>query len=135
MNVCRYRNAEHIGSYGLLYRYANKSRRKVPSVILLILLPLLFSMPFSVCAGDDRVVRVDPLGTILDLNPFYQTDTFSYQFSRSSKTFILCILARLNTKFNFHSHSMMTSTHANADECVNFRRNIEKSIFYYSTCT
>lgn len=73
MNVCRYRNVgggEHTGSYGLLYRYANKSRRKVPSVILLILLPLLlFSTSFNVCAGDEKVQRVDPLGTILNFNP------------------------------------------------------------------
>lgn len=82
MNVCRYRNIEHVSSYGLLYRHANKSRRKVPSVILIIL-PLMFSMPLSVCAGDDRIVRVDPLGTILDFNPFYQNDTFSYQFPPS----------------------------------------------------
>jgi hypothetical protein len=98
MNVCRYRNAEeHIGSYGLLYRYANKSRRKVPSVTL-ILLPLLLSMPFSVCAVDDKIIRVDPLGTILlDFNPFYQNDTFSYQISPHA----FCTSARLEIQFSF----------------------------------
>lgn len=109
MNMCRYRNAEHIGSYGLLYKYANKSRRKVPSVILLILLPLLFSMPFSVCAGDDKVVRIDPLGTILDFNPFYQNWHFFLSIYLLLH-FHVVHLARLDTKFNFHLHSMMTST-------------------------
>jgi hypothetical protein len=70
MNVCRYRITDGnemklIGSHGLHYRNANKRRRKVPSVILLILL----STAFNVCAGDDKVIRVDPLGTILDFNP------------------------------------------------------------------
>jgi hypothetical protein len=77
MNVCRYRITDGydnemklIGSHGLHYRNANKRRRKVPSVILLILLSLLLlSTTFNVCAGDDKVIRVDPLGTILDFNP------------------------------------------------------------------
>lgn len=88
MNVCRFRNidgkdVEHIGSKGLLYRYANKSRRKVPSVILLILLSMLFSTSFNVCAGDDKVVRVDPLGTIFDFNPCMTIFLSIYPFSIS----------------------------------------------------
>lgn len=62
MNVCRYID-EHIGSSGLLYRYANKSRRKVSTVILFIISSLLFSTSFNICAGEDKIRRVDPLGT------------------------------------------------------------------------
>lgn len=45
----------HSGN-GLLYRYGNKSRRKVISLLLaVILIPLT-------CNADDKIVRVDPLG-------------------------------------------------------------------------
>lgn len=127
MNVCRYR----IGSYGLLYRYANKSRRKVPSVILLILLPLLFSMPCGVCAVDDKVVRVDPLGTILEiLILFTRLTLFPINLLRSHCT------SEHVSKFNFHTPALDDDIDdANADECVNFRKNIEKSLFCYSACT
>jgi hypothetical protein len=48
-----------------LYRHASKSRRKVPSSIILILLSMMMlASPFmSICVdADDKVTRVDPLG-------------------------------------------------------------------------
>lgn len=49
------------GSYGLLYRYGNKSRRKVPSIFFIILSILVASLPL--CDGENKIVRVDPLGS------------------------------------------------------------------------
>lgn len=46
-------------SNGLLYRYGNKSRRKVPQILFLL---AIFLMPLT-CDGEDKIVRVDPLGT------------------------------------------------------------------------
>lgn len=122
MNVCRYRNA---GSYGLLYSYANKSRRKVPSVILLILLALLFSTSLNVCAGDEKVQRVDPLGTIWDFNPCMTSFLSVYPLIQLFHT-PLDALAAFSThatshmKFNFHL--MTTSSSTLMLMSVNFQR-------------
>jgi hypothetical protein len=44
---------------GLLYRYGNKSRRKAPKLFILLVV-LLMPLP---CKGDEKIVRVDPLGS------------------------------------------------------------------------
>lgn len=41
---------------GLLYRYGSKSRRKVISLLVAVIL-----IPMT-CNADDKIVRVDPLG-------------------------------------------------------------------------
>lgn len=124
MNVCRFRSvgvegAEHTGSYGLLYRYANKSRRKVPSVILLILLPLLFSTSFNVCAGDEKVQRVDPLGTILDFNPCMTSFLSFYPFIQLFHTLPRCTRIQhtrhVSYKIQFSSNDDII-VDANADD-------------------
>lgn len=45
---------------GLLYRYGNKSRRKVSHVFILL---AVLAMPLM-CDGEDKIVRVDPLGKL-----------------------------------------------------------------------
>lgn len=45
-------------SNGLLYRYGNKSRRKVAQILVLLTTLL---MPLT-CDGEEKIVRVDPLG-------------------------------------------------------------------------
>lgn len=45
-------------SNGLLYRYGNKSRRKVVHVLVLLAILL---MPLT-CDGEEKIIRVDPLG-------------------------------------------------------------------------
>lgn len=45
---------------GLLYRYGNKSRRKVSHVLILL---AVLAMPLM-CDGEDKIVRVDPLGKL-----------------------------------------------------------------------
>jgi hypothetical protein len=53
----------HNGSNGLLYRYGNKSRRKIESILILL---AITSMPLT-CDGEEKIIRVDPLGTLIYL--------------------------------------------------------------------
>jgi hypothetical protein len=53
----------HNRSNGLLYRYGNKSRRKIASILILL---AITSMPLM-CDGEEKIVRVDPLGTLIYL--------------------------------------------------------------------
>lgn len=147
MNVCRYRdgmNAEHIGTFGLLYRYANKSRRKVPSVILLILLSLLFSTSFKVCAGDEKVVRVDPLGMILDililvhdilsinslnLPSTYIDFFFHTALSQPTSTYLdvdddapIALRNHTTSLMRWHKIQFSSSSSNDADECDEFHK-------------
>lgn len=56
MDLTRIKTATGHNGNGLLYRYGSKSRRKVISLLLaMILIPLT-------CDADDKIVRVDPLG-------------------------------------------------------------------------
>lgn len=49
-------------SNGLLYRYGNKSRRKVAQIFIAL---AILSMPLT-CDGEDKIVRVDPLGRFMN---------------------------------------------------------------------
>lgn len=49
---------------GKLYRYGNKSRRKVERALVLLAILL---MPLT-CDGEEKIIRVDPLGMNLNLN-------------------------------------------------------------------
>lgn len=44
----------------LFYRYSNKSRRKSP---MLLMLTIILLMPLT-CDGEEKIIRVDPLGSI-----------------------------------------------------------------------
>ena len=44
----------------LFYRYGNKSRRKSP---MLLMLTIILLMPLT-CDGEEKIIRVDPLGSI-----------------------------------------------------------------------
>ncbi len=109
MKVFNCEKVKHTSSYGLLYRYANKSRRKVPSVIFILLPMLLLSLPCDVCAGDERIIRVDPLGMSLDFNPYYRINLFVLQ-TRLKLILIFVLLEFTTTKKYFLLFSLFVVT-------------------------
>lgn len=59
MDLTRMRAHEKAhNSNGLLYRYGNKSRRKVAQIFILLTMLL---KPLT-CDGEEKIIRVDPLG-------------------------------------------------------------------------
>lgn len=59
MDLARMKAHEMVhNSNGLLYRYGNKSRRKVEQALVLLAILL---MPLT-CDGEEKIIRVDPLG-------------------------------------------------------------------------
>lgn len=47
--------------YGLILIYRNKSKRKLPSILFILLTILSTPSPIE-CVSDERIIRVDPLG-------------------------------------------------------------------------
>jgi hypothetical protein len=83
----------------LLYRYGNKSRRKMTQLFILLVVLL---MPLT-CDGEEKIVRVDPLGLYFMIKNQKLICELQLLSSFSRRTFFIKLLDESHRKsFPFH---------------------------------